>query len=418
MKSSELNSTTNTPSNNGDRSLGAHCRSTENEPSQGHGHDHNQISVTEEQEHFLQVCRSYQQYATFHQTKEQGIQYRIYQLLLRSSSGNSSVNVNTPTIQSILPPALQPQSSENAQYTKQQKLFYDATIRNQFFLDSILKYSGVETSQQVLRNLRSQNSHSNYDTGNDLSSIVWVTEEQLSKVDSVLKSVARDWSNEGKEERGFVYDRILGALEKYLPVVKGTDRKKSKEDAAIKNDLNEPPRVAVPGSGLGRLAWEIFSRGYSTQGSDFSLPMLLASDFLLNGTLDNNNGTFRRFEISPWIAETKNVLSFAHRIRPVLVPDVDPNSASRTTMEHHHSHPPEFTMLAGEFLSVYSHYLPENQSYRRGCQPSKFHAIACSFFLDTAPSLPHYLLTIYHMLDDGGLLINFGPLMYRKCSMQ
>ncbi len=146
--------------------------------------------------------------------------------------------------------------------------------------------------------------------------------------------------------------------------------------------------------------------------------MLLASDFLLNGTLDNNNGTFRRFEISPWIAETKNVLSFAHRIRPVLVPDVDPNSASRTTMEHHHSHPPEFTMLAGEFLSVYSHYLPENQSYRRGCQPSKFHAIACSFFLDTAPSLPHYLLTIYHMLDDGGLLINFGPLMYRKCSMQ
>ncbi len=249
MKSSELNSSTNTPSNNDDRSLGAQCRSTENEPSQGHGHDHSQISVTKEQEHFLQVCRSYQQYATFHQTKEQGIQYRIYQLLLRSSSGNSSVNVNTPTIQSILPPALQPQSSENAQYTKQQKLFHEATIRNQFFLDSILKYSGVETSQQVLTNLRSQNSDSNYDTGNDLSSIVWVTEEQLSKVDSVLKSVARDWSNEGKEERGFVYDRILGALEKYLPVFKGTDTKKSKEDAAIKNDLNEPPRVAVPGSG-------------------------------------------------------------------------------------------------------------------------------------------------------------------------
>mmetsp|Transcript_13793 Transcript_13793/g.29049 ORF Transcript_13793/g.29049 Transcript_13793/m.29049 type:complete len:517 (-) Transcript_13793:91-1641(-) len=410
----ELSSSTAKSSHYGDSSpLGAHCRSTHDEPSQrrghGHSHSHNQISETEEQEHFQQVCRSYQQYATFHQTKEQGIQHRTYQLLLKSPYGDVSRNVNTPTIRSILPPALQPQSSGNAQYEKQQQLFYEATIRNQFFLDSILKYSGVETSQQVLRSVRSKNSHGN--SGNNLSSIEWVTEEQISKVDSVLKSVARDWSDEGKVERGVVYDRIVDALEKYLPLSNGNDTNISDGNAAIKNDLNGPPRVAVPGSGLGRLAWEIFTRGYSTQGSDFSLPMLLASDFILNGSQDDNNGNFRRFAISPWLAETRNVMSFAHRIRPVFVPDVDPNSASRN-MEQHRSYPPEFTMLAGEFLSVYSHYLPENQSCQQGCQSSKFHAVACSFFLDTAPSLPHYLLTIYHMLEDGGLLINFGPLMY------
>lgn len=246
----ELSSSTTTLSHYGESSpLGAQCRSTHDEPSQGrgHGHSHSQISETEEQEHFQQVCRSYQQYATFHQTKEQGIQHRIYQLLLKSSRSDVSRNANAPTIRSILPPALQPQSSGNTQYEKQQKLFYEATIRNQFFLDSILKYSGVETSQQVLRSVRSKHSHGN--SGNNLSSIEWVTEEQMSKVDSVLKSVARDWSDEGKMERRVVYDRIVDALEKYLPVSKCYDSNISDGNVGKKNDLNGPPRVAVPGSG-------------------------------------------------------------------------------------------------------------------------------------------------------------------------
>jgi hypothetical protein len=59
----------------------------------------------------------------------------------------------------------------------------------------------------------------------------------MSKVDSVLKSVARDWSAEGRYERGVVYDRMLNALERYLPL-----------------DGNAAPkRVAVPGSGQYKL---------------------------------------------------------------------------------------------------------------------------------------------------------------------
>lgn len=63
--------------------------------------------------------------------------------------------------------------------------------------------------------------------------IDWATEDQMSKVDSVLKSVARDWSVEGIKERSVAYDRMLMALDKFLPL-----------------DSNRvPPRVAVPGSG-------------------------------------------------------------------------------------------------------------------------------------------------------------------------
>jgi len=384
---------------------------------------------TEEEEHFHQVCKAYQQYATFHQTKQQGITRRICQLINESRQEQEEISNNTsptnnediqqqPTIESILPPTLHPQSSTNAQYIKQ---YNESTIRNQYYLDCILKYSNVDTSQDVLRQ-RKQAS----------TAIDWTTEDQISKIDSVLKSVVRDWSLDGKEERSVVYDRILGALERYMPLNAKGDKKMSccNDDKCISNIMTDEssnisvPRIAVPGSGLGRLAWEIYSRGYSVQGSDFSLHMLLASDFMLNGcgipsppegsVEEEGRQSFKQFGICPWIGETKNVMSFEERLRTVVVPDVDPTSLLVT--EEEDGRELEFTMLAGEFLHLYSHFLPENQSKANDEQhpkaQQKFHAIACSFFLDTAPSLPHYLLTIYHMLEAGGLLINFGPLMY------
>jgi carnosine N-methyltransferase len=172
--------------------------------------------------------------------------------------------------------------------------------------------------------------------------------------------------------------------------------------------------------GLGRLAWEIHAKGYTVQGSDFSLPMLLASDFILNGcaipddNADNGSGAsgHRQFNISPWMAETKNVTSFENRIRSIIVPDVDPSSIQ--DLCHGDGELPQFSMLAGEFLALYSHFLPEhrNCNHDQTHKSEKFHSIACSFFLDTAPSLPEYMITIYHMLEDGGMLLHFGPLMY------
>ena len=358
---------------------------------------------------------------------------------------NTAAATVGPTVESILPPTLHPQTTpQHQQYTKQ---FCEATIRNQFLLDNVLKYSGVATSQEVLRQRRA--------AGNGM--MEWATEDQMSKIDSVMKSVARDWSAEMKEERSVVYDRLIGALEKYMPIAivatsnkNGESNDNDMDECTSDNDLeqqqcDEPPKVAVPGSGLGRLAWEIYSRGYSCQGSDFSLPMLLASDFILNGcgipnddkeaTAQTQNGggkTYRQFAISPWISETKNMTSFQHRTRTVIVPDVDPTALQFNNNQYYDDDKsgeecnslaaPEFTMMAGEFLSLYSHFLPEHQHSHDDGNGSdncshpksaiKFNAVVCSFFIDTAPSIPHYLITIYHMLEDGGLFINFGPLMY------
>ncbi|KAL7491751.1 hypothetical protein ACHAWT_001034 [Skeletonema menzelii] len=330
----------------------------------------------EEELHFQQVCASYQQYATYHQVTEQGVTHRRERLL----SSMNTVEDGEPSVASILQ-----QTFSQEQMEKSNQKVLKSLIRNQFMLDNVLKHAGAMTSQEVLQN-RNQ-------FPRDFEVDWWASEEQISKIDSVLKSIYRDWSNEGKEERSVVYDKLLGALEKYLP--SGT------------NDRG-PPRVAVPGSGLGRLAYEIYKKGYSSQGSDFSLPMLLASDFILNGC------TNRKFTISPWIHETKNVKSLEDRLRSVVVPDVDVVAA--VELSNNGEQVPEFSMLAGEFLSLYSHFLPGNRCVvddeRQEGSVEKFNAVVCSFFIDTAPSFPHYLVTIYHMLARGGLFVSIGPLMW------
>lgn len=455
----------------------------------------------EEAQHFEQVIQSYQQYATFHQTRQRGVNRRLINLLLCDEPANTNTKAASttstsvhhhPTLQSILPPSLQPAGNNNStapEYLQYQKDFSAATIRNQYFLDNVLKYSNQETSQDVLRRWRSsrqyqqQHHHqqnqqrifSSTDDGGDDddgqqilkndtgTSIEWTTEDRISKIDSVLKSVARDWSADGQEERSAVYNKMIGALERYLPLSSRRDstcdhqhqnrfadhgsdgdidtNSRTNEDQelvdiddshatiATATTISTTPRVAVPGSGLGRLAWEIYSRGYSVQGSDFSLPMLLASDFILNGCgggterEDGDGGgrnSFQQFRIIPWLAETKNVLSFRDRIRTVIVPDVDPTSIDHSNYLDDECELPEFTMLAGEFLHLYSHHLPgkermQHHPSRHHHHPEsskKFHAVVCSFFIDTAPSLPHYLLTIYHMLEEGGLFVHCGPLMY------
>jgi hypothetical protein len=91
----------------------------------------------------------------------------------------------------------------------------------------------------------------------------------------------------------------------------------------------------------------------------------------------------RQFGISPWLAETKNVVSFLHRTRAVVVPDVDPTSLLHPSHSRDDGRAaPEFTMLAGEFLTLYAHFLPRALAAVAAPRP-KFHAVVCSFFLDS-----------------------------------
>ena len=66
------------------------------------------------------------------------------------------------------------------------------------------------------------------------------------------------------------------------------------------------------------------------------------------------------------------------------------------------SSPVEFSMAAGDFVSIYSN----------PGEGEKWDAVICCFFLDAAPSIAEYLQVVYAMLKGGGFLINFGPLLF------
>jgi hypothetical protein len=128
----------------------------------------------EERTHHRNVFNSYRQYATFHTTREIGIDKRRRQLILQQSSVAASTSID----ESILPSSHRPTTSE---YKNRQKLLHDAAIRNQYFLDCTLRHSGQETSQDVLRRRRKRHQTDEVNGDGVRMEEEWVTEEQISK---------------------------------------------------------------------------------------------------------------------------------------------------------------------------------------------------------------------------------------------
>lgn len=300
-----------------------------------------------EQSHWEDICRSYRQYAAFALNQWINHQQRLHAL--------------PESQRELLPPGLRRGSPEYEQRTAE---FKEAVIRNQFCLDSILRHAGQPHSQE-------QSVHQGY--ASDL---------ELSKVSSVLKSLARDWSLDGRAEREMAYAPIREQIKKYLP---------------LPNE-GKPPRVCVPGAGVGRLAYDLRAMGYSVQGNEFSLPMLLASDFILNGAAGASPS--RPLRISPYLLETRNVHYSGDPCRVVEIPDVDPYAI----IEEHDvgDSTAEFSMAAGEFVSIY------NTPREKG----QWDAVVCCFFLDASPCVVEYIQVIHHMLKPGGIIVNFGPLLW------
>jgi carnosine N-methyltransferase len=154
-------------------------------------------------------------------------------------------------------------------------------------------------------------------------------------------------------------------------------------------DKRSAVKVLVPGAGLGRLAYEINAAGFTSQGNEFSLPMIFASMHILNGNHVKESITIYPFAL-PW----SNVVNADHdQFVAVQVPDVQITAPPPGT---------DFSMTAGDFEEVYS----------TDDQHSSWDAIVTSYFLDTAKNVINYIEIIRNLLKPGGLWINNGPLLY------
>ncbi|KAG8236240.1 hypothetical protein J437_LFUL010993, partial [Ladona fulva] len=197
----------------------------------------------------------------------------------------------------------------------------------------------------------------------------------MEKVQATLKQFVRDWSEEGKAERDACYQPIIEELEKHFP-----------ESIRSKREH----RVLVPGAGLGRLAYEIASRGFTCQGNEFSLFMLFGSNFILNRCEGPNS-----LQVHPWVHQSVNCLKSEDQTRGVRFPDVNPSCL-----------PPQaqFSMAAGDFLEIYV-----DKNY--------WDCVATCFFIDCANNVVAFIETIYKILKPGGIWINLGPLLYHFADM-
>jgi len=226
--------------------------------------------------------------------------------------------------------------------------------------------------------------------GTDYKDVSGVSSADIDKVKYVFKNLVRDWSEEGAWERSASYGHILSELLSHFPRAAAAAAGQPPPDPSIYFAQQPPgPRVLVPGAGLGRLCLDIAAAGFDVEGNEHSWYMLIGSSFVLNAATRRH-----QFAVHPWATTTSNHRSLLHQFRSVPFPDLP---AAEAPMR-----PGALSMTAGDFLEVYG---GPNMVGRFDC------VVTC-FFLDTAHNVLDYLEVIHRVLVEGGIWINFGPLLW------
>ena len=208
------------------------------------------------------------------------------------------------------------------------------------------------------------------------------TPSDMDKAWSTIRQMYRDWSADGAAERNACYG----------PVMKDIER------ASAEVDDKSTIKILIPGAGLGRLVFELTRRGYTVEGNEISYHQLVASNWVLNHTQKDKS-----YDLYPFALDFSNVISRDHQLKVTKIPDVHPGSVLDKGFEGPVSQAANrMSMTAADFVILYG----EEE------HASTFNAIITVFFIDTAPNLIRYIETIRNCLEEGGLWINLGPLLW------
>lgn len=225
--------------------------------------------------------------------------------------------------------------------------------------------------------------------GVDPESTEWqgtATPNDMDKARSTIRQLYRDFSSGGAKERQATFGPMLGALDRYTSGTPPSER--------------DTVRVLIPGAGLGRLLLETCAAGYSTEGNEISYHQLLMSNWILN-----NQPVAGRHTLYPWALNFSNHTSRSNQLQRFEVPDVAPMGLLNAGSEAVNARVPPWerlSMTAGDFCVLY-----RETEYQQA-----FQAVLTCFFIDTAPNVISYIETVKSCLQEGGLWINMGPLLW------
>ena len=203
----------------------------------------------------------------------------------------------------------------------------------------------------------------------------------MDKAQTTIRQLYRDWSAEGAIEREYSYGPVLSDLLRLFPT-------------PDKGSL----RVLLPGSGLGRLLFEVCRIGFNVEGNEISYHQLMASYWILNQLSADEH-----MNLYPFALTFSNHVDREHQLKCVQIPDVHPGSELDTASAGMGIHAFErMNITAADFLVLYS-----DRKYSKS-----FDAVVTVFFLDTAPNVIRYIEVVRSCLRDGGYWINLGPLLW------
>ncbi|KAL4258879.1 Carnosine N-methyltransferase [Pleurotus pulmonarius] len=208
----------------------------------------------------------------------------------------------------------------------------------------------------------------------------------VGRVREALKHFVRDWSEEGKEERGTMFSHIFEVLRR---VPEGARREQ---------------KVLVPGAGLGRLAWEISQLGFDTTANELSYYMILALRFLLSPSATNRVNQHTIQPYSHWFSHQRSNSALFRRI---AFPDALPRLS------------PSFHVVEEDFLLLkppsptspsppHAFYSSKESTYL----DTGYDCIVTLFFIDTSLNVISTIEHIHALLRPGGTWINLGPLLW------
>ncbi|KAL0064099.1 hypothetical protein AAF712_008959 [Marasmius tenuissimus] len=185
----------------------------------------------------------------------------------------------------------------------------------------------------------------------------------VARVREALKHFVRDWSSEGAEERERIFRPILDILQQ-APKKAGS-------------------RILLPGSGLGRLAYEIaqLDSSFDVTANELSFYMNLAFRFLCSPKTTTEVDQHVVHPYAYWFSHQRRNGSL---FRPVKFPDVVPRFGDN------------FRLVEQDFLTLQGEY-----DY-----------IVTLFFIDTSTNILATLDQIHTLLKPGGIWINLGPLLW------
>ncbi|RXW25004.1 hypothetical protein EST38_g854 [Candolleomyces aberdarensis] len=203
----------------------------------------------------------------------------------------------------------------------------------------------------------------------------------LARVRESLKHFVRDWSEVGKQERERTFAPILNLLSRIEP------------------EQRDRTRILVPGSGLGRLAWEISQLGFDTTANELSYFMILAFRLLLS---PDTTQEIKQHKIRPYAHWFSHQRTTENIFRSVSFPDVVPRLG------------PNFQLLEDDFLKI---PMPagtwsSDQTQTPTHSSQGYDYIVTLFFIDTSFNAFATMEQIYKLLKPGGSWVNLGPLLW------